>query len=312
MNTMARTEIDIELLLTWAYRDELSKRSVSAAEGIWDRIQENQHHGGIDHGHGAAQRYAHFGLPDPDAERIERAVSNLEELVIDWEQSFDTIAAELSGLISVNDVSPNYARKREAKVRWGEAGSKALKVFFGEGNERQAHDRPRDILMVGGIKTGVLVTMHAIKGTRPDWQEDDVRPGMVPHSLRESLPTVHGNCEGKNRYSAGSYCPLKWSPSPLNVVTSRADYAAWHQGLCTLASTLQLAKFIALPPKAPATPWIENDEPKGNVIPVMPTVCNHVSAWGTLPLHPIRGRKGAPLRQAKAGPVRYPLACTGL
>lgn len=309
---MQKIEMEIEGLLRWAYMDELSKRQCSAAEGIWDRIQENQHHGGIDCGHGAAQRYAHFGLPDADAELIERAVSGLEELIIDWDQSFDTIAAELIGLISVNDVSPDRARKpRQPKVNWGSAGDKALKVFFGSGNERQPHDRPRDVLIVGGIKTSVLVTMHAIKGTRPDWREDEVRPGMVPHSLRESLPTVHGSCEGKNRYSAGSYCPLKWSPSPLSVVTSRADYAAWHQGLCTLANTLQLAKFIALPPKAPATPWINNDEPKDHVIPVIPTGRNGVDGWGTLPLHPVRGRKGAPQRQAKAGPVRYPLACTG-
>jgi len=104
---MARTEIDIETLLHWAYRDELSKRQTSSAEGIWDRILEDGQRGGIDPGHGAAQRYSHFGLPDPDAELIEKAVSSLEDLVIDWQQSFHAIAAELSGLISINDIEPD-------------------------------------------------------------------------------------------------------------------------------------------------------------------------------------------------------------
>src|ERR1700720_1738855 len=93
--------IDTEFLIRWAYQDELSKRQTSSAEGIWDRILEDGQRGGIDPGHGAAQRYSHFGLPDPDAELIERAVGALEDAVIDWERSFETIAAELAGLISV-------------------------------------------------------------------------------------------------------------------------------------------------------------------------------------------------------------------
>src|ERR1700731_122091 len=100
---MEKVKMDIELLLRWAYVDELSKRQSSAAEGIWDKIQDSSNHGGIDSGRGAAQRYAHFGLPDPDAERIERAVSGLGETVIDWKQHFDAIAGDLAGLITIND-----------------------------------------------------------------------------------------------------------------------------------------------------------------------------------------------------------------
>jgi hypothetical protein len=306
-----KIEMEIEGLLRWAYMDELSKRQCSAAEGIWDRIQENQHHGGIDRGHGAAQRYAHFGLPDPDAELIERAVSTLADKVIDWNESFDVIASDLSGLVSINDLSPRNAGERSPRVGWGEAGTKALNAWYGQKGTQPlpVEDRPRDALLVGGIKTNVLVTVHAIKGTRPEWRDEMPVPSMMPAAKGPNAAIV-GECKGRNIYSTGSYCPLRWSPSPLSIVTSRAEYAAWHQGLVILSQTLQLAKFIALPPKAPATPWVDDNEVDPRVIPVMPTGRNSVKAWGTLPLSPSRGRTAPPKRFAKAGSVRYPLeAC---
>lgn len=305
---VGKTEIDIENLLGWAYRDELSKRHLSSAEGIWDRIQEDGQRGGVDRGHGAAQRYSHFGLPDPDAELIEKAVSALEDTVIDWDQSFNTIAAELSGLISVNEIAKQGTAPRTSRVNWGKAGDKALKAWWGPKGASRIEDRPRDVLMVGGLRTSALVTMHAVKGTRPDWIEDSPEPKFVP-ALKGSNAMIVGECKGRNLYTAGAYCPLRWEPSPLSIVSSRAEYAAWHHGLTVLAGTLQLAKFIALPPKASATPWLDDigNETRHEVRPVMPTPYNHVGAWGTLPLAPSRGRMGPPLRVQKAGPVRYPL-----
>jgi hypothetical protein len=307
MNTMARTEIDIELLLMWAYRDELSKRRTSSAEGIWDRIQEDGQRGGIDPGHGAAQRYSHFGLPDPDAELIEKAVSSLEDTVIDWPQSFNAIAGELSGLISVNEMAaPESQQPRSPKTNWGNAGTKALKAWWGPEGAKPVRDRPRDVLMVGGLRTAALVTMHAIKGVRPDWNEYPPRPRPTP-AVRGPNAMVFGECKGRNLYSLGAHCPLQWSPSPMMIVSSRAEYVAWHSGLVKLAETLQLAKFKPLPPRACETPWLEDLEPQQNIRDVDPAPGNSVSLWGTLPLAPARGRKLSPLRSPKAGPVRYPL-----
>jgi hypothetical protein len=307
MNVGQKTEIDIETLLLWAYRDELSKRQTSSAEGIWDRIMEDGQRGGVDKGHGAAQRYSHFGLPDPDAELIEKAVAGLEDLVIDWPESFDAIAAELSGLITINDIATRPGQPRTTRAGWGAAGAKAVKAMFGEA-PRPVQDRPRDVLMVGGLRTSALVTMHAVKGTRPDWIEDSPEPSMVP-ALKGPNAMIVGDCRGRNLYSAGSYCPLKWEPSPLSIVSSRAEYVAWHDGISQLARTMVLAKFIALPPKASRTPWLNDDRdyPGHAVQPVMPAPGNHVGRWGTLPLAPSRGRMGPSLRSPKAGPVRYPL-----
>jgi hypothetical protein len=311
MKSVGKIEICTEKLLIWAYQDELSKRQTSAAEGIWDRILQDGQRGGIDPGHGAAQRYAHFGLPDPDAEMIEKAVGQLEDTVIDWEQSFDAIAAELSALISVNDMAKREAKPKQTESGWGKAGTKALKVWWGPEGAKPYIDPPRDILMLGGLRTSALVTMHAVRGTRPDWIEDSPEPSMVP-ALKGPNAMIVGDCRGRNLYSTGAYCPLKYEPSPMSIVSSRAEYVAWHNGLTKLSQTLILAKFIPLAPKASQTPWLEiESEQLRSVKPVMPTTTNHVGAWGTLPLAPARGRMGPALRNVRAGPVRYPLEEVG-
>ena len=308
MANPAKTSIDCETLLRWAYQDELSKRHTSAAEGIWDRITQIGQQGGIDPGHGAAQRYAHFGLPDPDAERIEQAVGQLEDLVLDWKASFATLAGDLASLISVNDLSKRESPLRSRKAGWGEAGAKALKAWWGSDGARPVQDRPRDVLLVGGLRTGALVTMHAVRGTRPNWIADELQPHSVPAAKGPNAMIV-GECRGRNLYSTGAHCPLRWEPSPLSIVSSRAEYAAWHAGLLRLAGMLELEKFIALPPKVSGTPWLDvlaRDAPE--VRPVMPNAGNSAADWGTLPLSPVRGRMGPALRQPRGGPVRYPLA----
>lgn len=300
---MQKIEMDIEKIVQWAYRDELSKKQTSSAEGIWDRIMEDGQRGGIDPGHGAAQRYSHFGLPDPDAERIEQAVGQLQDAVIDWRKDFDGIAGELSGLISVNDVTRRETRQRRPEYGWGEAGAKAMKAWWG--NDKPYKDRPRDVLMVGGIRTGALITMHAIKGTRPDWREEPPRPMPTP-AMKGPNAMIVGECKGKNLYTAGAHCPLKWTPSPLSIVTSRAEYLSWYQGLKQLSETIQLVKFTTLAPRAPEFPWLDHEEEQmPHIVPVMPTGRNNVSDWGTLPLAPLRDRKGPPRKYPKAGPVRY-------
>jgi hypothetical protein len=298
---MSKIEMDIERLLHWAYRDELSKRRTSAAEGIWDRIAEDGQRGGIDPGHGAAQRYSHFGLPDPDAEAIEREIALLENVVVDWNQCFEYVAGDLAGLVRVNDIErkprPN---PRQPQASWGKAGEKALKAWWKGDDPTPPHDRPRDVLLVGGISTKVLVTSHAIRGDRPDWREDHPEPRMVP-AIKGPNAMIVGECRGRNLYTSGSYCPLKWEPSPVSVLQSRADYLAWRNGLVVLCGRLNLSKFIPLPPKAPEFPWIDPED-EGEIVSILPD-----EPLASLPLAPIRDRAGPMKRQRRASPVRYPL-----
>lgn len=289
--TVPKTEVEIEKLLMWAYRDELSKRQTSAAEGIWDRIESNGQHGGIDPGHGGAQRYAHFGLPDPDAEAIERAVAQLEDVVVDWGESLPFIAGELAGLVSVND----FSRRKFEPVKATTAG------WTGKHGQRmKAENRPRDMLMLGALRTKALVTMHAIQGTRPDWRDDVPKPSQVPAATGSNAKIV-GECRGRNLYTLGSYCPLQWEPSPVSVITARAEYAAWWEALRYLSDRLVLAKHVALPPSAAPSPWRdEMQEDRGRTIPVMPTAKNDVGLWGTLPLRPNRDPMLTPFKRTTA------------
>lgn len=287
-----KIEMDIERLLHWAYRDELSKRQTSAAEGIWDRIEENAQRGGIDPGHGAAQRYSHFGLPHPDAERIERAVGALEDTTVDWERNLPSIAGSLVGLVTVNDFGrspPQMARPTVSE--WTEK-SKRVRV----------HDVPRDVIMVATMRTKALVTMHAIRETRPDWQEEASMPRPVK-AARGTHPMIVGQCRAKNFYTTGSFCPIKWEPSPIEVIQSRGDYVVWHDSLIRLAATLELESFIPLPPSAPATPWSGPAEPDSRVIKATGRERGSV-----LTLQPHRdARAAAPLRNPQSSEVRYPL-----
>jgi hypothetical protein len=301
VNGHSKIGLDVELLVRWAWLDELSKRQSSAAEGIWDRIQDYANHGGIDSGRGAAQRYAHFGLPDDDAILIEKAVSALPPTVIDWDAHFEEIAGDLAGLISVNDLAPRDVDRQTTKAGWGAAGKRALKAFFGEKGALPLRDRPRDVLMVAGIKTGALIVMHAVKGTRPDWGKEPTRPEMIP-ATRGSGPMIIGERGGRNLYTIGSHCPLTWWPSPMSIILSRADYYAWYHGLVRLSETLNLEKFQALAPKAASMPWIASEEQTSRIVPVMPDGWNSVRAWGTLPLKPQRPRAG-PARRQRAEPA---------
>lgn len=99
-----RRQLGIEEILHWTYRDELPLRQLSSAEGMWVTAQENGDRGGIDVGHGAAQRYPHLGLPHPDALIVERAVGALPTVVIDWDASRAMIMGDLSALMTARDV----------------------------------------------------------------------------------------------------------------------------------------------------------------------------------------------------------------
>lgn len=294
-----RTEMEIEKLLQWAYRDELPKRYTSAAEGIWDRLLEGAQLGIERSGNrSTAQRYAHFGLPDKDAEKLGQAVEALEDLVIDWRQSFHAVAGDLAGLVTVNDMlrSPS-GQPRQPVAGWGGAGDRALKAWWGDSAADPLTIPRRDVLMVGGISTKMLVRSHAIKASRPDWREEPPVPSKV---MAERGPNakIIGECLGKNRYTIGSHCPIQWEPSPISILQTRADYLAWHHGLSTLASTLELDRFTILPPSAPQLPWFY-PECVGRIIDV-----STGEQLAPLPLKPDRPRAGRRYVRKRSGPVR--------
>jgi hypothetical protein len=239
-------------LLHWAYRDELPKRGTSSAEGIWDHIEEFGQNGGIDPGHGAAQRYPHFGLPHPDAYEVERAVSALPDGAIDWASESEAI---LGDMLAIADTRPLTARP-SAPRRATEIGYNTRHIEK-RGRWRREDVAPaRDIIMVRTFRTSALVTMHAGMGDRPDWIEDRPKPYRSQPERGYGVKIV-GECRGKNHYSTGSYCPLQWLPSPITIADARADYLAWWRGLA--ASRANAGARCSRRPAAGGAeyPWLE-------------------------------------------------------
>jgi hypothetical protein len=282
-----KTSVDIEKLLQWAYLEELPKREISWAEGIWSRLEQYGSLGGINPdpgGSGNAQCYAQFGLPHKDAEKIELAVGALGSASI--EDDYDVIVAELAALVTVNDF-----RSRKAtppKLRTTVAGY-LDKDFI-------PPPAPRDVLILRSINMTVLVTHHAVMRTRPDWTSADPKPFPTP-ALHGRGNKIVGECRGKNHYTTGSYSPLRWLPSPIDVVLGRADYHLWPAGLVKLSQTLTLDDHQALPPAASPAPWLLPD-------PSRRVFSYAVPREPLLPLKPQRPRAGRPAQNGKNSKVR--------
>lgn len=212
-----RKPVEIEHLLRWSC-DELAKRQTSSAEGIWEHIADNAQHGGIDPGHGAAQRYAHHGLPHPDALRIESAVEGMASTTIDW---------DISGPDIMGDMLDLFKAHRDT-VAW---------------------------LPTSRYDTAVLVRQHAIMGDRPRWYEDLPLPMRILNERGPRVAKVIGDWSD-GRWKAGARCPLRWVTSPISIAVRRGAYAVWHDGLRRLVAALDLEEHQATPPAAMARPWL--------------------------------------------------------
>lgn len=315
-------KVDIEQLLSWAFLDELPKRQISSADGIWERMAAYGSLGGINpdtsrFAGGGAQRYAQFGLPHPDAEEIERAVTALGSAAVDWTAHYETIAAELAALIDINGAHGRRSRYRAGAADSGFVFSQLHEhTHFGEftyvsradsGFKRGLRVKnvaggPRDVIAVNSVNVAALVHAHALKRTRPFWQHDAPMPLPAEHKGRGVA--LIGECRGKNLYTDGSYCPLRWSPSPLQIVLDRADYLLWHQALTTLSETLALSAHQATKPAAPAAPWI-GGEIAHRTYKQAPDPKNFSVRDVARP------RAGAPLKNSKHSKVRFPLVDKG-
>lgn len=282
--TDQRRQIDVELLLRWAYRDEIPKKYTSSAEDIWRLIAEFGLHGGQDPGHGAAQRYPHFGLPHPDAIEIEKAVSKLQDSTLDWQDEAADILGDLVALAKPRN-RPEKPARRFSNIGWG---SGLFRVYATVEPPRHVYEAT--------LRPSALIAMHAKMGTRPDWFDGWPEPLPVPAERGPNAKIV-GECWAKNAYSTGSYCPIEYSPSVTSIAEDRADYLAWWRGLRDLAQTLKLSGHVVLPPAAPEMPWRDREQPPNVLAAPRPQMRR-------LPLNPQRETMGPPLRMPRAGKVR--------
>lgn len=129
-----------------------------------------------------------------------------------------------------------------------------------------------------------LVSIHAMKGTRPHWDLGHPRPKGLSVLLPDEKgalrprPVVHGveddgslfklspkdGRAARLRVSDFKFLPrskLEWEdPSPLKILEARADYFAWHSALVEMAALLSssgaLSDIEVTEPISVPLPWI--------------------------------------------------------
>lgn len=109
-----------------------------------------------------------------------------------------------------------------------------------------------------------LVVEFAQTKSRPVWNVGQPKPLQV--TLANGKAAVSGRRYGKDRYSDGANCPLRWAqPTVESVAFVRARYAVWQAALSRLALALdgKLKNIVVLPPSSPASPWITAAQPRG-------------------------------------------------
>lgn len=220
----------------------------SSAEAVWESIADAGMWGIVgERAARGAQRYD-LGAPHPDAVTIEQAVAKLPDTVIDWELEAEAILGDLLALIeprAIEVVGELPPERRSTVVSWPRGGG---------GRNAARLSPPRSIIAVRTLRTNALVVMHASMGTRPDWHEDPPVPEPVPAPRGPGCAIV-GECRRKGWYSDGSYCPLRYWPSPISIAQARADYLAWWRGLARLAEELTLVAHWPMMPAVPEMPW---------------------------------------------------------
>lgn len=240
---VTRSDIDVEDLLRWAYRDELPKgyRGDSLASPGWASISPMFRSAAlgtsVDWSREPGLPMAMGDEPHPDAILAESAVGRLEDVGLDWAASREPLMGHLAPYVDLNDPALTYL----------------------------------------SFQAGALVAMHARMGTRPQWDLGEpklLRINSKNNKARvqflddDGVTLIDGLTAGR-RYGPGARCPLRLEPLGAEIAFARAEYAAWRAGLCRVTMILEnwdLRDHRARPPRAAAEPWAYDDEPKTRIL----------------------------------------------
>jgi hypothetical protein len=233
---------DVELFLSWVYQYQMLKhdglfrpKPPRLAVPAW--IQMIDTGACVDEGR-RPRLPVRDGPPHTDALRVAFLVQHLPETRLNWRDHRRYLLGDLAHW--VDDNGPPSARPLPVR--------KAILVSSGSARlEPEIPPPPIEISPIG------FVIGHAINGTRPHW--DIGRP-----KLQRGLPALIGRQIAKDKYTAGSCCPLAIDPSPRQVAEARFDYMVWHQALCAVATAsvdLKLEDYALQQPSAPAAPWLD-------------------------------------------------------
>lgn len=218
--------LDVERLVSWAFREELPKKPYPVSD-FWARLIELG--GRIDEGLAYSDQPGFLceEPPHPDALLVSHAVAQLEEQEIDLDVSREILMGTLACWLPEDD---------------------------------------RILRLSLRFQTRALISMHAQMGTRPEWDVGEIKPqrtlgrngkpivhGITPGGrygdgalcpLQLNIdPLVIANARGE--YAA-------WR---AGLSTVKAQLESWT-----------LADFKLTGPIAPPAPWITGPEPKPRIL----------------------------------------------
>jgi len=222
---MEKARIDIEDLLTWAYRDMCIDRTTDLApEREWEPMSYAA-------GFGALKMLAELGII------VHSTGTNSEGLSKPWEDANRIHAAVL-------DLGDMFIETDGDDVRIWDKAEEAAGGFEIRKTARGYEVRRPDgfVRSVEPAITTALLVVHAKAGTRPDcylgWQ-----PGQpMRRDAMGRLVPDHDAAE----------------VSAMEVSVERAKYHVWRTSLEALAITLRdgLELFAVTGPRAEQTPWL--------------------------------------------------------
>lgn len=247
-----KNRVDIEKLLTWAYREELPKAAPEAGgygigfRGGWDAVTAfGELAADVDvNRYGVVSDRGATEAPHPDALIIAEAVAGLEGLVIDMPDGW------------CPDARLGLGADGPALFAW--AMEAAMTRVDGKWRPRRTARQ--------------LVEFHAIMGSRPDWRggpcarDVERNDNGVPRWYRmviedrDGVPTpleVDGFNPSSRRPYANAYRKTVWRPDPLPILVARFEYALWRSALDDLVAVVagRLVDHVATAAAAPVDPW---------------------------------------------------------
>nr|USU30152.1 hypothetical protein NG677_12125 [Methylobacterium sp. OTU13CASTA1] len=238
--TSTKRPLDIEEVLTWCFRHELTKRrdddrgprlgfsSISPMFRMADlgvRVENFSREPGMP---------AALGEPHPDALIVEAAVLELARFA---DHRFE-------GDLGLTPFLPPGLDDVAAMTRAMQQLVATVQVHARLG-KRPSFTKSMEPAAVIGRNGKPQVCI-----LRTEMRAD--RDGILrAHHVEEPC-----GAEGKDRYPRGAYCQIEWD-DPRTILMERADYAAWWAGIDVLAHALRgkLATIAVLPPAAAQRPW---------------------------------------------------------
>ena len=240
--------MDIEELLSWAFRDELPKDrgdggrfgppSYSSPLGRMVAMGTSVDNWSREPGHPAA-----MGPPDPGAFLVAAAVEDLAGLAEQAIEGELDLVPDFGAIGTLDEV----AAVRRALCQLPAIVARCAKL--GQRPSWRASTYP------GPMRTG--------NGRAQVVRWTCVLQKTIGGESFEEQQLTPVSAEGRDSYPLDSYCPLQYEPSLQSIAEERAEYLVWWGALDALALSLagRIAGIDVLPSLAPQRPWRDEMAP---------------------------------------------------